>query len=234
MQTATKALLNWYSARSDYISVLTRTPQRISIQEHARSHVPSDVELRAILLAAERDQLFGSYLLVTILTATRRSESAGLRRSELSPGGRTWIIPGSRYKNGKDCLVPLSERAQAIIASMPVLGDFVFTANGTCALGNFAERKKAFDAACGVRGWVIHDLRRAARTLLSRAGISADIAERCLGHSLTGVRATYDRHEYETEKRHAFEALAALVERVTRPPSDTVVSISRAKSARRK
>ena len=234
VQTATKALLNWYSARSDYISVLTRTPQRISIQEHARSHVPSDVELRAILLAAERDQLFGSYLLVTILTATRRSESAGLRRSELSPGGRTWIIPGSRYKNGKDCLVPLSERAQAIIASMPVLGDFVFTANGTCALGNFAERNKAFDAACGVRGWVIHDLRRAARTLLSRAGISADIAERCLGHSLTGVRATYDRHEYETEKRHAFEALAALVERVTRPPSDTVVSISRAKSARRK
>jgi integrase len=233
VQTATKALLNWYSARSDYISVLTRTPQRISIQEHTRSHVPSDAELRAILLAAEQDEgPFGRYLLFTLSTATRRGESAGLRRSELSPDGRTWIIPGSRYKNGKDCLVPLSERAQAIIASMPVLGDFVFTANGTCALGNFAERKKAFDEACGVPGWVIHDLRRAARTLLSRAGISADIAERCLGHSLSGVRRTYDRHEYETEKRHAFEALAALVERITRPPADVVVPI-RAKSARR-
>jgi hypothetical protein len=33
VQTAAKALLNWHSARSDYISVLTRTPARISISE---------------------------------------------------------------------------------------------------------------------------------------------------------------------------------------------------------
>ena len=188
VQTAAKALLNWYSARSDYVSVLTRTPARISISERSRSHVPSDAELRAIVLAAERDQLFGSYLLFTLLTAARRGESAGLRRSELSPDGRTWIIPGSRYKNGRDCLVPLPAKAQAIIASMPVLGDYVFSVDGAHALGNFAAYKAKFDAACGVRGWVIHDLRRAARTLLSRAGISADVAERCLGHALTGVR----------------------------------------------
>jgi hypothetical protein len=70
--------------------------------------------------------------------------------------------------------------------------------------------------------------------LLSRAGISADIAERCLGHALGGIRGTYDRHEYQAEKRHAFEALAAQIENIVRPPTDTVVPISRAKSARRK
>jgi integrase len=234
VQGATKTLLNWHGSRTDYISVLTRTPARVSLSERSRSHVPTDVELGAILLATERDPLFGPYLRFTLLTATRRGESAGLRRSELSPDGRTWIIPGSRYKNKRDTLVPLSAAAQAIIASMPVRGDFVFSAGGAYPLDDFADRKRAFDEACGVRGWVIHDLRRAARTLLSRAGITSDIAERCLGHSLTGVRRTYDRHEYETEKRHAFEALAAMVERITRPPSDTVVSISRAKSARRK
>src|SRR5262249_51270915 len=138
-------------------------------------------------------------------------ESAGLRRSELSADGKTWTIPGSRYKNGRDLVVPLSRWAQAIIASMPVLpgGDFVFSGDGASPLGNFGDRKATFDAACGVRGWVIHDLRRAARTLLSRAGVNADIAERCLGHSLSGVRRTYDRHEYEAEKRDAFAALAA-------------------------
>ena len=76
--------------------------------------------------------------------------------------------------------------------------------------------------------------RRSARTLLARCGVAVDVAEQCLGHSLGGIRGTYDRHDYADEKRHAFEALAALITRLTGPPSDTVVSIARAKTARRK
>jgi integrase len=153
----------------------------------------------------------------TLLTATRRSESAGLRRSELTDDGRTWVIPGARYKNGKDTLVPIGKTAQRIIAAQPLLGDFVFTSGGARALGGFALRKTEFDAACGVVRWRIHDLRRSARTLLSRAGVNADIAERCLGHAIGGVRGVYDRHEYEAEKRHAFEALARMVARIVAP-----------------
>jgi len=236
VQRATKALLNWHGGRSDYVSVLTGTKALISISEHARSHVPSDDDLKAIVLAAEQDKLFGSYLLFTLYTSTRRGESAGLRRSELSPDGRIWIIPAARYKSKRDTVVPLSVAAQKILAAMPVRpgGDYVFSADGASELGNWAARKARFDAACGVRGWVIHDLRRAARTLLSRAGVISDIAERCLGHAMVGVRGTYDRHAYEAEKRHAFEALAALVERIVRPPAATVVPIRRARAGRRK
>ena len=43
---------------------------------------------------------------------------------------------------------------------------------------------------------------------MSRAGVSADHAERCLGHVIGGVRGVYDRHEFADEKRAAFEALA--------------------------
>ena len=237
VQTAVKALLNWYGGRSDdYISVLTRTPARISISQRARSHVPSDAEIKAIVLAAERDEgPFGRYLLFTIYCAVRRGESAALKRSELSPDGRTWVIPGSRYKNGRDCLIPLSAKAQAIIASMPVLagGDYVFSDDGKYPLSNFGARKAKFDATCGVRGWVIHDARRVARTLLSRAGVPADIAEMCLGHTTSSLRRTYDRHAYEAEKRFAFEALAQAIENIARPPADTVVPI-RPRSTRRK
>jgi hypothetical protein len=38
----------------------------------------------------------------------------------------------------------------------------------------------------------------------------------------------------DLRKRAAFEALAALVERIVRPPADVVVPIRGAKSARRK
>jgi len=113
-------------------------------------------------------------------------------------------------------------------------GDYVFSADGASELGNWDARKARFDAACGIRGWVIHDLRRAARTLLSRAGVSSDIAERCLGHAMVGVRGTYERYAYESEKRHAFEALARMVEEIVRPPAATVVPIRRANAGRRK
>jgi integrase len=164
VQTAVKALLNWYSERSDdYISCLTRTKALISISGRARSHVPSDAEIAKIVLACERDQsVFGRYLLFTLLTACRRGESAALKRSELSPDGRTWIVPGSKYKNNRDHVVPLSERAAAIVAAMPVLagGDYVFSFDGSRPFSDFSRRKAKFDAASGVSGWMVHDLRR--------------------------------------------------------------------------
>ena len=60
--------------------------------------------------------------------------------------------------------------------------------------------------------WTLHDLRRTARTLMNRAGVAEDHAERALGHVIGGVRGTYDRYEYLDEKRAAFEALAGLVD----------------------
>jgi hypothetical protein len=69
--------------------------------------------------------------------------------------------------------------------------------------------------------------------LLSRAGISADIAEMCLGHALGGVRGTYDRFAYVDEKRKAFEALAALIARIVHRPGTAVSDLASARSKRR-
>jgi hypothetical protein len=57
---------------------------------------------------------------------------------------------------------------------------------------------------------------------MSRAGVSADIAERVLGHVIPGVRGVYDRHAYEVEKRAALEKLAGLVDRIVNPLAKVV------------
>ena len=72
--------------------------------------------------------------------------------------------------------------------------------------------------------WVLHDLRRTARSLMSRAGVGPDIAERVLGHVIPGVRGVYDRHEYLDEKRDALERLARLVARILNPQIGNVNS----------
>jgi len=72
---------------------------------------------------------------------------------------------------------------------------------------------------------VIHDLRRTARSLMSRAGVRPDVAERVLGHALQGVEGIYDRHCYSDEKAAALATLAALVDRILAGPSDNVVDL---------
>jgi integrase len=144
------------------------------------------------------------------------------------------VIPAARYKSGHDTLIPLSKAAQAIVAAQPQLGDYIFSATGDRPLGGF-DNKADFDAVAGVHGYRLHDLRRSGRTPLSRAGVSSDIAERCLGHAIGGVRGTYDRHEYEKEKAEAFETLAAQIERLVRPvPKVADLAAERSKQKQRR
>jgi integrase len=85
---------------------------------------------------------------------------------------------------------------------------------GHKALGSFSLLKRRLDEARPLPHWTLHDLRRTARSLMSRAGVNKDIGERCLAHAIGGVSGVYDRHAYLEEKKAAFEALAALIERI--------------------
>jgi len=179
----------------------------------------SDEELRAVWKAAETAGVFGDLVRFILLTATRRSEAAHMRRTELT--GADWIIPAERYKSKIDHLIPLSAAAQSLIRKD---GDLIFTLTGNFPITGFSLFKDGLDKASGVTGYRLHDLRRTARSLMPRAGISEDIAERCLGHVMAGVRGTYNRHQYQIEKSQAFEALASLIDRIVHP-QDNVVPI---------
>jgi integrase len=227
--SAVRRVMSWYESRGEdenFVSPVRRGMARTSAAVQARQRILTDDELRAAWNAAEATPgPYGAFVQFLLLTATRREEAAKMRRSELS--GSTWTIPAVRYKTGIEHLVPLSATAMAIVDRLPRLGtgDLVFTASGRFPISSFVHRKAAFDKACGVTGWVLHDLRRTARSLMSRTGVNADIAERCLGHVIGGVRGVYDRHAYHDEKRHAFDALAAMVDRIVNPPADNVTSL---------
>jgi integrase len=219
-----RRVMNWHAGRSDdFRSPIVRGMARSRPGERRRQRVLSDNELRAIWRAAEASQkAFGYLVQFILLTAVRRNEAAHMRRSEIS--GDNWIVPQARYKTGLELLVPLSPMAQAVLAKVPVIGrgDLVFTTDGRRPLSAFSSFKQAFDEKCGVTDWTIHDLRRTARTLMSRARVDSDIAEMCLGHKLPTIRGTYDRHSYAEEKRIAFAKLAMVIERILDPQPNVV------------
>jgi integrase len=134
-----------------------------------------------------------------------------------------WTLPAARNKTGQELVRPLSGAAQNVLRGLHRIGPQVFTFDGVTPLAGFSKPKGRLDNASGVKGWTLHDLRRTARSLLSRAGIASDVAEMCLGHVLPGVRGIYDRHKYFEEKRHAFEALAGLIERIVEPQDNVRV-----------
>jgi integrase len=226
-----RRVMNWHASRSDdFRSPIVRGMARTRPSQRRRQRVLSDDELSAVWRAADVSPNAFSYLVqFLLLTATRRTEAAAMRRGEVS--AEEWTIPQERYKTGLELVVPLSDAAVAVLAAVPKIGKsgLVFTTDGKHPLAGFSKFKRAFDAKvlaemrkqdpkAQLPRWTLHDLRRTARSLMSRAGVPSDHAERCLGHVLPGIRGTYDRHEYLLEKKRAFAALATLIERIVNPP----------------
>jgi integrase len=222
-----RRIMSWHASRSDeFRSPIVRGMARTKPRERARSRVLTDDELRAVWTAAEAStSLVGPFVQFLLLTACRRTEASHMARNELE--GAVWTIPPAKYKTGLEMVLPLSPLAGNALARLPKIGEgkYVLTTDGERPFSGYSKAKAQFDMACGVTGWTLHDLRRTARSLMSRAGVNADIAERCLGHVISGVRGTYDRHAYFDEKKRAFEALASLVERIVNPPADNVVEL---------
>jgi integrase len=213
-------LFNWHASRSEFRSPLVRGMRRNKAL--ARSRTLTDAELKAIWDAAGSAGAFGAFVRFSLLTACRRNEAARLEWSELD--GTDWILPAARNKVAVDLLRPLPVQALAILASMPRIDGcrFVFTNDGVRPFGAFSKFKARLDAASGVTGWVIHDLRRSARSLMSRAGVPGEHAERCLGHVIRGVAGIYDRHEYRAEKKLAYERLATLITSIVEPTPNVI------------
>ena len=211
---ALRRVFHWHALRSDeFRSPIIRGMGRQNAVEHRRSRVLTDDELRRVWEAAGEGP-FGAMTKFCLLTSARRNEAAHLRWHEIGADG-VWTLPARRSKTKTEVARPLSEMALALLNERPRIidCDYIFTANGITPIANFSKPKSTLDARSGVTGWRLHDLRRTARSLLSRAGVNSDIAERCLGHAMPGVRGTYDRHTYLDEMRHAFDALAAQIQR---------------------
>lgn len=224
-----RAALNWYAVRDDnFVMPVVRGMARTKAQERAGTRILSDEEIRAIWPALDACGNFGKVVKLLLFTGQRRFEIAHMAWSEIGADG-VWAIPAERYKTKRPHFVPLSRPAFAIVQAQPRTGALVFPSAVNTKFSGFATHKAALDRKVMERNsgrplapWRLHDLRRTSRSLMSRAGVRPDIAERVLGHVIVGVEGVYDRHSYLDEKRAALETLAAMVDRILNPTSNVL------------
>ena len=140
-----------------------------------------------------------------------------MRWADLS--GNEWTIPREPREKDNAGVLVLPKMAMDVINAQPrfAANPFVFAGRAAGPINGFSKPKARLDAASGVTGWRFHDLRRTARSLMARARVPSEHAERVMGHAIAGVERIYDRHHYKDEKADALTRLAALIESIVYP-----------------
>jgi integrase len=226
-----RKITHWYQARNDdYVSPVVRGMARTKPADRKGKRILDDDEIRAMWNAADDCGTFGALVKILLLTGQRREKVVTMQWDDI--GDDVWKIPSESREKANAGVLRLPDMALAIIKIRPQIDEnpFVFAAGaGKGPFNSFSQRKAELDEKLpDMPRWVLHDLRRTARSLMSRAGVRPDIAERVLGHAIVGVEGVYDRHTYADEKTDALKRLAALVETILSPADKAnVVPIGR-------
>jgi integrase len=249
--SATRSLFSWAIAQ-DCIDGLEHSPcTHVNAkaildpgnETKPRDRVLSDDEVR-LFMAATAGMPFpwGPGLRLLFLSGCRLREILHARWDEIGVASvvddqtkrevkvDVLTVPGSRMKGKLDHAVPLTPAMKEIIAGLPRFqgGQYLFSPRRP--LGGMMRGKQLLEKAMrsidpDTKHFVLHDLRRSARSLMSQARVNPDHAERVLAHKIGGIRGVYDKYGFLLEKRDALLALNALVDRIVNPPVDNVVPL---------
>jgi integrase len=197
-----------------------------------RDRVLTAAELRSLWRACDEiGWPFAPCVKLLMLTGARRSEVAKLPWDELSEDLSVWTLPAARSKNKRAHIIPLPPLVREIIAGIPRTGPFVFTANGRSPVSGWSTVKARLDAKTGIRGWIIHDIRRTVVTGMVDIGVLPHVVEVVVNHvsgHRSGVAGVYNRSELMPERKAALERWAThLAGVVAGEPTGVVVDIKR-------
>lgn len=140
-----------------------------------------------------------------ILTAARSGEVRGALWHEIDLRSATWTIPAERMKAGREHRVPLSTQAIAVLKRAAEhfgqdLDSFIFPGQRAGApLSDMAMTKLLRDMEVGA---VPHGFRSSFRDWCAEHGVSRELAERALAHTVKDLtEAAYNRSDLLEQRR---------------------------------
>ena len=183
------------------------------IPETPKSRVLNDAEIKSLwgmISLEDGESIFQQTVKLAfklqLLTGQRLAEVAGMRHAELDLESHVWAIPATRMKGNIEHVLPITPTMEAVIIQAGnIHPEYVFPRPRgkdhitRQVMGNFL-RDKTHDMGFTFSS---HDIRRTVRTRLAELNVEEFLAERILGHKLSGVLGIYNRHTYLPEKKEA-------------------------------
>ncbi len=163
-------------------------------------------------------------ILFILYTMVRKSEFIFAKWQEFDFKNNTWTIPAERMKARRSHNVYLSTQAIEILTAFKIYSEsseFIIPSRTSLlkpvslsSLNRVVNEtvKIMQEKDMMIEPFTIHDLRRTASTLLHEQGFNSDWIEKSLAHEQQGVRAVYNKAEYENQRREMMQKWADLVD----------------------
>lgn len=221
------AVLNWAHAReyrptqvSNASVGLGLGPQRESRGNFAA--VPYG-EVAGLIAELRSKETIGNLALeFTILTAARSGEVRGATWEEFDLDAKLWTIPGKRMKAGIEHVVPLCDRAVAIVrraAEVRASETIVFPGLKDKAMSDATMAKALREAGVPRERGTVHGMRSAFRDWVSEeTSFPGDVAEAALAHTIRSkVEKAYRRGKLLEKRREMMAAWGRFCAGETKP-----------------
>jgi integrase len=165
---------------------------------------------------------------IILLTGIRSGELRLATWDEFDFEQSLWSIPAAHTKTGLVMKVHLTEQVKTFLRQLKEteVSNFVLPGlNGTTPLTDKALSRaiNRIQERVGIPHWTAHDLRRTFATQLGEAlHVDPVVIEKCLGHKMPKIMATYNKNEMLPQRK---EALTRWSEYLDNLLQDNVVPI---------
>ena len=155
---------------------------------------------------------------ILLLTGVRTGELCLAKWKEIDFDNSLWMIPAANTKPGIIMHIHLSDLSKSLFNELYhcSMGDYIISgADGQSPLSDRALPKAVIrlQERIGLNKWTPHDLRRTFATQLGETlRIDPVVIEKCLGHKMPKIMATYNKNAMLPERKEALDKWGKYIE----------------------
>ena len=159
---------------------------------------------------------------IILLTGIRTAELRLAKWDEIDFEQSLWTIPAQNSKASIVSKIHLSEQVKSLFKELGSISESQYVLTGADGNNPLTENAlpraiKRIQERVGIPEWTAHDLRRTFATQLGETlHIDPVVIEKCLGHKMPRIMATYNRNEMLPQRRDALNQWAACIEAIMR------------------
>jgi integrase len=174
-------------------------------------------------LANEPNAAARDFLMISLLTGARKSNTLAMCWRDINFAAATWRI--EQTKNGDTQTIHLPKEAMDILTARKLVSESPWVFEGSGKSGHLADPKKAWErilTEAGIENLRIHDLRRTLGSYQAATGANGYIIGKSLGHRSQQSNAIYARLNLDPVRESVNKATEAMFKDVRKPTDESL------------